>query len=289
MLGEILRHLLLRRYDPQTRDFVSMGRGIEARYARCHQWWERHLEYSREFIARHLPPGEKVLVIGAGRLLDIDLDLLRERYREIHLLDADPSCVAIWKARAGASFGGQVKATVGDCTEVIQRWTQGLAETMRPEQLAAYLAGCRAVTPTWSKEPFDGIISLNILGQIPLYWRDRVLAVTAGPMMATQHGLAGLAASMGELQRAHLEGARARKDRWSLIITDTEYYFYQLDKSDWRVEPALFGPCSELVQELAGQYQRVDRWLWHVSPQFVECDDEGEIHRVEAFFTPRGD
>jgi hypothetical protein len=65
------------------------------------------------------------------------------------------------------------------------------------------------------------------------------------------------------------------------MATDTEYYFYQSDRSEWRVESALFGEALPVYKELFGASVS-DAWLWHIAPQFVESDDEGEIHRVEA-------
>jgi hypothetical protein len=76
-------------------------------------------------------------------------------------------------------------------------------------------------------------------------------------------------------------GLTARPQCWSILITDTEYYFYHSDDSEWRVESALCGDAKEVYRTLRGERTR-DRWLWHVAPQFVESDDEGEIHLVEA-------
>jgi hypothetical protein len=92
-----------------------------------------------------------------------------------------------------------------------------------------------------------------------------------------------LEASMAELQMAHLQGVLRGARAWSIVLTDTEYYFYQSDSSSWRVEQALYGGSEELLRQQYPSGVAAQRWFWHVSPQFVECDDEGEIHRVEAF------
>jgi hypothetical protein len=67
-----------------------------------------------------------------------------------------------------------------------------------------------------------------------------------------------------------------------VTITDTEYYFYTVDSALWRVEPALHGGAEGVLQSFATGAPRA-AWLWHLAPQFVEDDAEGEIHRVEAF------
>jgi hypothetical protein len=88
---------------------------------------------------------------------------------------------------------------------------------------------------------------------------------------------------MAALQEAHLNGLLTARHAWSILLTDSEYYFYHVDESHWRIEPALFGRSAEL---LSAKFSSKDdlAWLWHIAPQFVESDSEGEIHRVEARF-----
>jgi hypothetical protein len=279
----LIKAFIAGRYPKNVRDFVRMGRGIEARHVRCQKWWEPHLKCTRDFIAEKLTPSKRVLILGAGRLLDVDLAYLVERCEEVHLYDADPSCAALWAKRAGKLFGARVIAHIGDCTETLQAWTGGLSRAAQKGELAAYLRACLASRPSWSTEAFDGVISLNLLGQIPLYWRDRVALVR--PQLS-QEEVAGLQVSMEALQVAHLQGMLSMPNAWSILITDTEYYFYQSDRSQWEVERALFGESLDLLRSRYGVNAENGKWFWHVSPQFVECDDEGEIHRVEAFYRP---
>jgi len=87
---------------------------------------------------------------------------------------------------------------------------------------------------------------------------------------------------MGRLQEAHLKALTKNKDRWSILLTDTEYYFYHVDQSEWRVEPALFGAAVDVYNKEYANLPCRGAWLWHIAPQFIEGDEEGEIHRVEA-------
>lgn len=54
---------------------------------------------------------------------------------------------------------------------------------------------------------------------------------------------------------------------------------------EWEVEDALHGDSAALFEE---NFQEAgsSRWLWHLAPQYVESDIEGEIHRVEGRVRP---
>lgn len=260
-------------------DFEYMGVGIERRFARCSRWWAPHLACTREFIAKQAQRSSSVAVLGAGRLLDLDLHHLLSISDTVHLFDADPRCVAAWKKQCGELFATRVVPHIGDLTDSFDEWTRGL-KTCRGSNLADYL---RSLVPAATALParYDGVISLNLLGQIPLYWRDRVRAkITEVDSVSWD----ALTRSMGALQRAHLDLVHQSATSWSVIISDTEYYFYDIDESDWRVEPALFG---EAERAWGRPHERVtqvseDSWLWHIAPQLIESEEEGEIHKVQA-------
>lgn len=259
-------------------DFSRMGRAIEGRYDRCRSWWRSHLDNTASYINAHVPRAGSVAVLGAGRLLDIDISLLLSRCERVYLFDADTSAAARWKAVCGRQYGKRVVGCITDLTESMEGWTQGLKDARQQKELIAYLQSCEAPLPTWSHGSFDGYISLNILGQIPLYWRDRVLAAVRG--ISPEEWIA-LESSMGRLQAAHIQGLAVRPGIWSILVTDTEYYFYREHESAWRVESALYGVGKDTYSATFSP-KNGDTWLWHIAPQFIESDDEGEIHRVEA-------
>lgn len=265
------------------RDFTKMGRGIEARYHRCGEWWEPHIRCTKEFIAAHIHPAQSVAVLGAGRLYDIDLAGLLESFDSVHLFDLDATCVAEWKRRAGRHFGSRVIPHVEDITGCIEKWPAGLRGAQQAGILTEYLRELEAPEPGWLNGDFDTVISLNILGQIPLYWRDRVLP-RVGEL--TESERAALEHSMGVLQEAHLRALTATSTRNVLLLTDTEYYFYTSSESEWRVEQALWGGAREMYQQLLRDTTSSDHetWMWHLVPYVVEAREEGEIHRVEALF-----
>jgi len=258
-----------------------MGAGIEQRHQRCASWWEPHLRCSREFIRTSLRPCRRVAVLGAGRLLDVDIEMLLAHSQEVHLFDADSGCLFHWRARLGPRLGGRAFAHIEDITGSLKRWEGILRASRRRGDLAECLRGLRAVRPAWSKAEFCSIVSLNLLGQIPLYWRDFVQA-SRGRLSGDDEE--ALAASMGELQRAHLEALFSSGAGQLVMLFDSEYYRYRSSESEWRVEPALFGPAAMNCLSAPPQFCELAResWLWHLAPQFVEQESEGEIHRVEA-------
>jgi hypothetical protein len=262
-------------------DFIRMGKGIESRYARCSSWWRPHLSCTRNFIAQHAQPGGRLAILGAGRLLDVDLKALIPLYSEIHLFDADPTVIRTWRKTSGIAFRKSVIPRIQDVTGTLAEWTRGLAKAAREGELASYLASLETAPGPWESDRFDGVISLNITGQLPIYWRDRVSAVK--PVLSQAEHEA-LITSMSTLQSAHLQALQHAPLKWSLAITDTEYYTYHVDRSDWHVEPALHGDAlATLNSESPALTTRSKScWLWHLVPQFVESDDEGHIHRVEA-------
>lgn len=262
-------------------DFIRMGKGIESRYARCSSYWEPHLECTRDFIEAHVEPGGRLAILGAGRLLDIDLKRLIPQFSEIHLFDADPSVIKTWRLTSGVAFREKVIPRILDVTGSLESWSSGLSSARRRGELAEYLDSLSPQRGAWESERFDGVISLNLVGQIPLYWRDRVLSAARELSPAEERALIE---SMARLQAAHLQGLDQSPRSWSIVITDTEYYTYRVDQPEWEVEPALHG---DVQSALRGEPRRMRRqgigcWLWHLMPQFVESEQEGHIHRVEA-------
>jgi hypothetical protein len=263
-------------------DFIKMGKGIQSRHARCAGYWEPHLRCTREFIDAHAHGGGRIAILGAGRLLDVDLGALLSRFSEIHLFDADPTVLKTWRHASGLAFRDRVVPRITDVTGSLKEWSAGLTQAVRQKRLAVYLDSLQPRKGGWEHEAFDGIISLNLSGQIPIYWRDRVVSVARTLSDEDEKALIN---SMARLQSAHICAVRERARAWSIMITDTEYYAYTVDRAEWDVEPALYGTTLQDINSPASGIEKIadSRWLWHLVPQFIESDEEGIIHRVEAF------
>lgn len=263
-------------------DFIRMGKGIESRHHRCAGYWEPHLRCTRSFIESHMRAGGRLAILGAGRLLDIDLGALLPSFSEVHLFDADPTVIKTWRKASGSAFRECVVPHIADVTGSLQEWSAGLSRAVRQRDLAVYLDSLRPRHAAWEDEGFDGIISLNLSGQIPIYWRDRVMSVAHDLSPREEQALID---SMARLQGAHVKAVRERAGCWSTMITDTEYYTYTVDRSEWEVESALYGATREEIHSAPSGIEKIgeSQWLWHLVPQFLESDEEGIIHRVEAF------
>lgn len=262
-------------------DFIRMGKGIESRYARCADYWVPHLECTKAFIANNVREGGRLAVLGAGRLLDINLLELVPHFDEIHLYDADPTVIASWRKTAGSAYGDKVFGHIEDVTGSLGRWSRGISRAVRSGSVRDYLSELEVGSGAWEHEAYDGVISLNIIGQLPLYWRDRVL--NRKPHLDDQESNA-LQGSMERLQIAHIKALQRKSSGWAIAISDTEYYTYRVDETPWTVDPALHGKSRDAFDDvLVGNASaRGESWLWHLAPQFVESDSEGAIHRVEA-------
>ncbi|MCK4746382.1 MAG: hypothetical protein KAT15_05075 [Bacteroidales bacterium] len=69
--------------------FLKDQEGIMNRYLRERSHWEEHLERTRAFINGAFRDGSigSVAVLGSGWLLDVPLDSMVERYKQIYLVD----------------------------------------------------------------------------------------------------------------------------------------------------------------------------------------------------------
>lgn len=263
-----------------------MGVGIEARSVRCRSFWEAHLESSRRFVLRSvtgLPPGRRIAVLGAGRLLDVPLAELLDHGFEVHLFDVDPGCERVWRRMAR---GRSVQAHIVDLTGSFVVWTRELAARVKQRpargEVEQFLSELQPVKPP-PLAGFDIVISLNLLSQLPVYWRDRVevfLGRRNSAWLTEESFERALSGSCACLQAAHLELIGGSGAHRAVVITDTEFYFYEQTQAPWQVEPSIYVPGVELPGYLSTHRES---WLWHIAPQGVEQSDYGSIHRVEAF------
>lgn len=290
----LLKYYRLKHCHPRLEDFVSMGLGIQARYLRCKGFWKGHLSCCREFQEKALSSwsGGRLLVLGAGRLLDVDLPFLLSKFEHITFIDADPGAIQdIQRIPELKAAGEQVSFLLEDLTGSLESWTAALqavlGEAVQPERLAVFLSELRPKRPAQLKG--DVILSLNLLGQIPIYWRDRVQSMVLrhwkidtdadGKYPAKLQ--AALDASCRVLQSGHLEMLQSSQAKKILLIHDREYCYYQSTHAAWRVEPALY--VSAIGAAFASYSCHLsDAWLWHIAPQGIENKHFGEIHVVEA-------
>lgn len=278
-----------------------MGLGIEARHERCQKHWAAHLRLCKEFqrdALEDLPAGGSVAILGAGRLLDIDINLIAEKFSEVDLYDADPIILRskrqILKSRNSKII---VRCFVEDVTGCLADWTEQLKQLLieHPGNLKAlseFFLGLSASNSYSLRRPYQAVLSVNLLSQVCLYWRDRVhllLSQTWG-FEADEQGNYGepvqeaLEGSMAKLQAQHLNLLWLAEPNRVVLITDRYFHYYTNVQAQWMTESALSSPDSESAIELSGYRLFSDSsWLWHIAPQGIEQKEYGSIHEVIAF------
>ncbi len=277
---------------PEFRDYIDSGLGIEARRRRCARYWESHLRLSRDFQRKNLRGGSSIAVLGSGRLYDVDHEFLGSAYRRIDLYDADPLALRQCRKTLPAA-----ERHLLDLTGSMTSWSRQLESSLKrmgrrcsPLDAAAFLV---SLSPSEiSLPPCSCILSLNLLSQIPLYWRDRcdsllekMLGLRRNAEDQYDEDAIELAvrASMRKLQEAHLAVLlNARADE-IVIITDTAYLHYDKERPHWQSEAALLNrewPPAFSGYRLAGK----DSWFWHILPQGVEKQAYGAIHEIQALY-----
>ena len=290
---EYLRYHIESWRNPSRKDFISGGFGISERYKRCKQYWAPHLKLSKEFIAAALRGLEdsEILILGAGRLLDVPLLQACSHARRITLVDADPAAVSSWKA-AERSLPPTTKLcqVLTDVSGRLDEWTAELsAQPRNISLLAAEKALCSLLAPSappsLPASPSECVISVNLLSQIPIFWEDRVR--TAWPHLAQgpedlfdPHLEQALTETKNRLIDEHLAMLERLSTSRVILLSDLLFHYYTKDKSEWRTEPAL-GYVRDLTIPGFNVVTK-DSWLWHLAPQGIERQEYGEIHTVGA-------
>lgn len=282
---------------PTQRDYALMGMGIRARSRLPGDPWKHHLRLSSSFIRENAPSGGKIALLGAGRLLDVDTMWLANSFSDVCLLDYDPGCRRDWDrlARGRARFGYQIREVTG----VMESWSEALRNSCNKKRpgisnIREALEQVSALKNTGSTLPEgDTVVSLNLLSQIPLYWRDRVIAMAARIKISEDRVWAELGPelqrTMDLLQHIHLSQLFSGDSDRILIVTDTEFYYYLPEESEWQVESALSSQAADSLKDREGFLRGAeDCWLWHLAPANSGGQEYGEIHRVEAVTFTRG-
>lgn len=252
-----------------------MGYGIYFRHLRCTASWRPHLENSAQFIkdaASEFPDCSELVVLGAGRLLDLDAAWAGKRFSKIVLLDADPSLVSHWKK---LFRGTQLSSFNLDVTDAMDRWSEVLAE--RPERLP----DLEAPAPAFSIPPGSLVVSLNLLSQLPIYWRDRVLKKKA--VMPPLSDI--LENQYASLQEQHLAWLARSEAAGIVVVTDLNFDYYSASISGIQREAALYGNTGKILQDLSHVHELISKksWFWDLAPEGIEQVGYGERHEVVAY------
>lgn len=249
------------RTTPAQRHIRSLGLvyeaiAIEARFRRCANAWQTHLNNSKDQIvqaARDVEPGGEVIILGSGGLHDVPLTHLTEHFERVRLWDV----VHTRQARREAATLPNVTCETVDVTGLCLDFSQ-------------WLKGKRQAPPT-PRPPTDLptgqadlIISLNLLSQLPLQMVARA--------QAPEYKVA-LDNFPDEVIRAHLDWLEHQSCP-VLLITDLERHYTKGNIRE--VEEAL-------PQDNMNMGTPVATWDWTVAPGGESPTFDTVVHKVGAF------
>jgi hypothetical protein len=139
-------------------DYLSETIAMRQRYRRNRTSWQPHLESSRRFVldaAGRCTHRSKVVILGAGLLLDVPLADLSEMFREVVLLDI----VLLPEVRRMIKKYGNVKFIRNDVTNMAEKLYNNVRQGLRE------LPGASPGIPDFV-EHASLVVSLNILSQL---------------------------------------------------------------------------------------------------------------------------
>jgi hypothetical protein len=283
---------------PQWRDYIKMGQGISWRANNAKYYWDKHLLLSKVFqkscceLANNL---ESISILGAGELFDVDSSFIQKNFKKIEFWDANPRAIKSWRKFEKKLANNQEFAShLADLTFSIFSWTEDLRSFLIHSKskdifkLANFFDRLETASVELSKISSDVVVSLNLLSQIPIYWRDRAhsLINKLWSIDTDENGFyprvlqESFNNTMLKLQEQHLLLLISTKAKLIVLISDREFLYYNQNKSLWQSEKALYVPKNLLLDSY--KIVKEDSWLWHIAPQGLENNEYGEIHDVVA-------
>ena len=293
-LRELYQYARFTAFNKEARDFVDMGLGIEARAKRCHKYWSKHQELSKNFIRSSVETGGSISILGAGRLYDFPIELLN-LFSVVNLIDADPSCLPSWKKLVKSNH---IKYEIIDLTGVLRLWTTNLASFLINQRktniknlelkIGEFLTELNLDHIETYDISSDNVVSLNLLSQIPIYWRDRFSRLVLNYTGIDSDNNGNFSPAIQEplfntfkiLQEQHLRLLEQITKKNLILIYDANFCYYQKTHSEWLLEPAIYTELKINTKKF--NLNKNNSWLWHISPQDIEHQDYGVINEVLA-------
>jgi hypothetical protein len=133
-----------------------------------HAAFETHRTHVTRLLSERAGDGGgRLCLLGAGNANDVDLEVLLERYREVHLVDIDPAALDRAESRApeGRAKGLTLHAPV-DVSGVLDRLERWGRLELTPEELIAHPETTSRALAARLGAPFDVVASLCLLTQI---------------------------------------------------------------------------------------------------------------------------
>lgn len=228
--------------------YVSSGVGILERYRRAPGYWAPHLETNRKNILRIAeritPRGGTLLILGAGRLLDVPWEDLFPRFERVLLVDAD-YCIVPYVERLLAAAKIPVATPqfeIGDVTASVvdtAAWAEHTIERAgSPADAARALAEgfdqAGTPQPSWVNTYADVrmVISTNLLSQLGYFPRLHVQTEFRKrfdvPFEEQIHAAERLECYFDRVRARHVHSIAALKKSHAYLSTDIDAAGYEL-------------------------------------------------------------
>ena len=307
--------LLLYQTSEQTFGFKHQGKGILNRASKYEKAWLPHITNTKKQItswAENSKSKKEISILGAGHLLDVPLDSIKNNFNQIYLSDANINCVTTWCK----FFSSQknVYHAFYDITATLSHWLNHLRDIKADHSVFIKELNSLSIKNKSIFIKAKNILSLNLLSQLPIYWQH-----AASQIFINKYGHKfylkkeedlnlALLPSSRLLIKAHLDYLIPNlKNESRLIIFDKTFYFPNNPEvsfdivnqdNDWPKivfnhlsnssqiiyeQDALCGlSISDWLKNLSPKikYKIENNWLWEIVPKGVK--EPQEIHLVSA-------
>jgi hypothetical protein len=276
--------------------YVASGMGIIERYRKVPGFWAPHLERNRknmlEIAARLSERGGTLLILGAGRLLDVPWEELFPRFERVVLYDADV-CIVPYVERilAASKISGIKKPAfeIGDLTGTVvdvAAWAEHtIAQAGSPAVAAKSLGdGFDSVAVAqnpWTRAYADVrmVVSTNLLSQLGYFPRLHVQTEFRKrfkkPFSEHPPAAESLEKYFDRVRARHILDLALLKKSWSYVSTDVESIIYALTPPAPKILSATV-PADGGVR-LDGKQRPAFEW----PAQIVESSDPLHGQRVK--------
>jgi hypothetical protein len=243
MIKELFRYITISVPD-YVRDmgYLKEAIAIEARYQRCKEGWQSHIDNTKETITSVIEMcgnREKVVVLGCGSLLDLPIRELSLSFNQVVLVDI----VLMPSMKMVTSIFDNVRLITADVTGIAEKiyFSKPRPNSHLPPP-EPYLPDCDDHTSL--------VISLNLLSQlsyIPIqYLKERLKWKDSEYLILWEN----------ELMKSHFEALKALRCPVCLI---SDWQMSYLDKDGNEIERHITAPLLAKVKPYR-------QWTWALVP-----------------------
>ncbi len=230
--------------------YVASGMGILERYRRVPAFWAPHLERNQQNIleisAKLSGRGGTLLILGAGRLLDVPWEQIFPLFERVVLLDAD-HCVVPYVERllSSSRVAGIPKPAfeIGDLTASVVDLAAWAESTIRAASSPAAAAKSLqdgferggASQPPWARTYADVrlAISTNLISQLGyfprLYVQTEFRKRFNKPFAENESAAEALECYFDRVRARHIHDLAALRNAWVYVSTDIQTAVYEMD------------------------------------------------------------